>query len=261
MVQDSEPLNWSTTSVVADYTAFSREFFWNSYNWQAAIGLYHSGIIKTGGNILDIGCGPGWITFLLKERCPVATCSGVDLSAEMIERARDLAQERGYEDIHFAVSDVQHLPFKNNAFDLVMSSSSFRLWGNIEAGLREAYRVLRPGGLLFISDIGGDISQEQRQMILETVPRENYVFMAPALETALTRAQVEEILHRSGLQQWECRMGGMCGFQPNERIVVDWLGDGFPLRELQKLSSNMDWKQMEWVRELRRSWLYIYIQK
>ncbi|MGH2509251.1 MAG: class I SAM-dependent methyltransferase, partial [Ktedonobacteraceae bacterium] len=203
----------------------------------------------------------GWITFILKERCPAATCFGIDLSPEMIERARAQARQQGYQDMHFAVSDVLHLPFEANMFDLVMSSSSFRLWGDQLQGLQEAYRVLRPGGLLFISDIGGDIPQEQQKMVMDSTPPAGRTFVIPALETAFPSARFESILRQTGFPDWECRVGGMCGFQPTDREVMDWLGDGFPLRDLQKSLQGKEWAHEEWARELRRHWIYIYIRK
>jgi len=256
MIQEPSDLNWSASSIVEDYTEFSREFFWSSYQWQAAVGLQRSGLTKRGGKILDIGCGPGWMTFILKERSPSSACFGVDLSTEMVEQARVYAQQQQLQDVHFTVSDVLHLPFEDNLFDLVISSSSFRLWGDQLRGLQEAYRVLRPGGLLFISDIGGDMPKERQQMLIENTPPTGRTFVIPALETAFPSAKVEDILRQSNLPDWECRVGGLCGLSPTDREVMDWLVDGFPLRDLQK-----SFQGKAWARELRQYWICVYLRK
>jgi ubiquinone/menaquinone biosynthesis C-methylase UbiE len=102
--------------------------------------------------LVDIGTGTGALALAALERWPAARVTGIDASSEMIAWARAEAERRlppaqsGRFETAIAVAD--RLPFADHAFDLAMSSFVFQLVPNRSAALREAYRVLRPGGTL-----------------------------------------------------------------------------------------------------------------
>jgi hypothetical protein len=98
-------------------------------------------------------------------------------------------------------------------------------------------------------------------MIADSTPPAGRTFVIPALATAFPSSKFESILRQTGIPNWECRVGGMCGFNPTDREVMDWLVDGFPLRNLQKSFQGKEWAREEWARELRRYWIYVYIYK
>ncbi|UFJ42574.1 class I SAM-dependent methyltransferase [Brevibacillus humidisoli] len=256
MIQKPTPPDWSDAPVVENYTDFSREAFWGAYHWQAAVGLYRSGLHKTKGDVLDIGCGPGWLTFILKDMSPEAFCCGLDLSEEMVEAAQTIAQQKQYTDLRFVQGDAGQLPFPDNSFDLVTSCFSFRLWDDQIRGLQEAYRVVRPGGLVYIADISGDVPLEQREQILDAAPQSGRTFLKLAMEMGIPEAEVRELATKTGIPVWECRIGGMGGYLPTQREVLDWVGEGFPLRHLYSLVQGKDW-----ARELGKYWFHLYLEK
>jgi len=104
------------------------------------------GFIKT-ENVLEAGSGAGTITSLLADRIDQGTVISIDNSPAMIERSK----EKGFPPwVHLILSDADNLPFKNAVFTSVLSFNSFPHFENKQKTLMEFYRVLRPGGHLFI---------------------------------------------------------------------------------------------------------------
>lgn len=101
-------------------------------------------------HILDIGCGTGKLAHRMVTHHRDARVFGIDLSESMIRAGqhRIATQKR----IHLSVADSEHLPFADSTFDYVTCSNSFHHYPNQLAALREMYRVLRPGGKLFLTD-------------------------------------------------------------------------------------------------------------
>jgi ubiquinone/menaquinone biosynthesis C-methylase UbiE len=105
------------------------------------------------GKVLDAGTGPGTLARDIARSFPQLQVYGVDLSEEMIRLAREHAKhERVEERVHFDVSNIAHLPYPDHTFDFVVSTISMHHWYELEQPLRELYRVLRPGGHLWIYD-------------------------------------------------------------------------------------------------------------
>ncbi len=111
--------------------------------------------------VLDLCCGTGDMAFALlrqaRRRKATPAITGIDFSSEMLNRARaKSAARRGQasESIGWIEADALHLPFPDNHFQLVTSAFGFRNLANYDAGLREIYRVLAPGGEVAILDFG-----------------------------------------------------------------------------------------------------------
>jgi SAM-dependent methyltransferase len=104
------------------------------------------------GTILDLGTGTGTVALEAARRWPAAAVTGIDASRGMILAARERArQDLPASDaarISFDIADAGHLPYPDGTFDLVVSSFVLQLVQNRLAVLREAHRVLRPGGVL-----------------------------------------------------------------------------------------------------------------
>jgi ubiquinone/menaquinone biosynthesis C-methylase UbiE len=106
-----------------------------------------------GARILDVGTGPGLLPLRIAAACPQLTVHAVDLSPQMIDRARQTAAAAGQaEAVTFTVADVARLPFPDDTFDLVVSTISQHHWTDPGAGLRELNRVLRPEAQAWIYD-------------------------------------------------------------------------------------------------------------
>ena len=100
------------------------------------------------GRVLDVGCGPGHATAALARALPRAQVTGLDLSPRAIALAE--AAHAREPNAHFRVGDAMTLPFADGTFDVVMSTASIKHWPDAERGVREALRVLAPGGMLVL---------------------------------------------------------------------------------------------------------------
>jgi SAM-dependent methyltransferase len=95
-------------------------------------------------NILDVGCGAGWLARLLAEHVPEGRVVGIDISDEMIRRARRKHSE--LDNVMFAVGEAEEIPWDANFFDRVISVESAYYWPDPRRALREIFRVLIEGG-------------------------------------------------------------------------------------------------------------------
>ncbi|TDC05392.1 class I SAM-dependent methyltransferase [Nonomuraea longispora] len=112
--------------------------------------------LEGGERLLDLGCGRGAVLTLAAERLPEGHATGLDQHAREAPRASANAEREGVADrVSLVVGDLRDLPFENDAFDVVVSDQAIhaiaRRQGR-EQAVREALRVLRPGGLILIAD-------------------------------------------------------------------------------------------------------------
>ena len=106
------------------------------------------------GKVLDVGTGPGTLARGIARRQPRLQVYGIDLSEDMIGLAREHAKREHVEErVHFDTGNVAHLPYPDHSFDLVVSTISMHHWYELQQALRDLYRVLRPGGRLWIYDL------------------------------------------------------------------------------------------------------------
>jgi ubiquinone/menaquinone biosynthesis C-methylase UbiE len=116
---------------------------------EAAFFLPH---LRPGMRVLDVGCGPGSITVGLAEVVAPGEVVGIDVQQSQVERARDLAVERGVANVRFEVGDVYRLPFLDHSFDAVFAHTVLMHLQEPVRALAEARRVLRPGGITGVRD-------------------------------------------------------------------------------------------------------------
>ncbi|MGB0034817.1 MAG: class I SAM-dependent methyltransferase [Candidatus Acidiferrales bacterium] len=100
--------------------------------------------IEPDENILDAGCGAGWLSRILAERVPQGRVVGMDISDEMVHHARRASVE--LTNLVFVVGEVDEIPWEANFFSKVISVESSYYWPNPAKGLREIFRVLCEGG-------------------------------------------------------------------------------------------------------------------
>ena len=99
-------------------------------------------------NVLDVGCGSGWLARRLAKGAPEGRVVGMDVSDEMIRVARRTSID--FENILYATGEVGEIPWEANFFNHAISVESAYYWPEPAAGIREIFRVLRPGGTAWI---------------------------------------------------------------------------------------------------------------
>jgi SAM-dependent methyltransferase len=152
-----------------------------------------------GARVLDLGCGGGHVTFTAAPH--VAEVTACDLSPEMLKVVADAARARGLGNVTTREGVAERLPFADGSFDIVFSRYSAHHWQDFEAGLREAARVLKPGGIAGFVD-----TVSPGTPLLDTYLQTVELLRDPSHVRDYSRAEWEAALARAGLRPGPVRM-------------------------------------------------------
>lgn len=138
--------------------------------------------LQEGETVLDLGSGGGIDSFLASEKVgPTGEVIGVDMTPEMVTRARANAREGGYANVDFRLGEIESLPVADATVDVIISNCVLNLSPERDRVLAEALRVLKPGGRLVISDLVCDVPiptalREEAEAVTACLPveREDY---------------------------------------------------------------------------------------
>jgi SAM-dependent methyltransferase len=112
------------------------------------------GRLDRGERILDLGCGAGTDSLIAAQMVGAeGSVAGIDMTAQMLEKARAAVVEMGVENVEFVEGEIERLPFLDESFDVVISNGVIDLVPDKDAVFSEIHRVLRPGGRIQIADV------------------------------------------------------------------------------------------------------------
>lgn len=151
--------------------------------------------LKNGQTVLDLGSGAGFDAFLsAKAVGALGRVIGVDMTPEMISKARANAQRGNYHNVEFRLGEIERLPVANDIVDVIISNCVINLSPDKAAVFAEASRVLKPGGRVAISDI----------IALKPIPaglRQDLSAYAGCVSGAATVSEIRSLLLAAGFDQ------------------------------------------------------------
>jgi SAM-dependent methyltransferase len=153
--------------------------------------------LKEDETVLDLGSGPGLDCFLAADRVGKnGKVIGIDMTPEMLEKARRNADKGNYLNVEFRLGEIEHLPVADNSIDIVISNCVINLSPDKQSVFRETFRVLKPGGRIIVSDIV--LSKELPDFIKDSV--DAYV---GCISGAITKNEYLKIVSDAGFKEVE----------------------------------------------------------
>jgi len=150
--------------------------------------------LKNGETVLDLGSGSGLDCFLASRRVgEKGKVIGVDMTPEMIDAARENARKGDYRNVEFRLGEIENLPVADGSVDVVISNCVINLSPNKKRVFEEAFRVLKPGGRLIISDM----------VLLNELPpviKENADAYVSCVSGAVKKEEYVKLIKNAGFQ-------------------------------------------------------------
>ena len=155
--------------------------------------------LKPGETVLDLGSGGGIDVLLSARRVgPTGKAYGLDMTDEMLALAHENQRKSGLTNVEFLKGEIENIPLPDNSVDVIISNCVINLSGDKDRVLREAFRVLKPGGRFAISDVvvRGDVPPEVRQSMELWVgcvagALEDYQYIAKLAKAGFDKIDIE----------------------------------------------------------------------
>jgi len=151
--------------------------------------------LQPGQTVLDLGSGAGFDSFLAARAVgPSGTVIGVDMTHEMLAKARENAKKNGFSNVEFRLGEIEALPVANETVDVIISNCVINLSPEKSRVFAEAYRVLKPRGRLAVADI----------VATATLPEEirgDWAAYTGCMAGASQIGELEETLRQAGFEQ------------------------------------------------------------
>ncbi len=151
--------------------------------------------LKEGDTVLDLGSGAGFDCFLAAKKVgSKGKVIGVDMTPEMLEKARGNARKGDYKNVEFRLGEIENLPVADNSVDVIISNCVINLSPDKERVFSEAFRVLKPEGRLMVSDM----------VLLKALPdsiKESIAAYVGCISGAMMKDEYIEVLRRAGFQE------------------------------------------------------------
>jgi SAM-dependent methyltransferase len=168
--------------------------------------------LKKGETVLDLGSGGGFDCFLASKSVgETGKVIGVDMTPEMISLARNNAEKGAYMNTEFRLGEIEHLPVADGTIDVIISNCVINLSPEKEQVFKEAFRVLKPGGKLAISDV----------VLAAELPEEiknDVVLYAGCVGGATTVESIQSILNNTGFKNIKIEPK-----QKSKEFIKDWV--------------------------------------
>ncbi len=152
--------------------------------------------LKEGETVIDLGAGAGLDCFLAARKVgDEGKVIGVDMTPEMIDKARENAKKGGYRNVEFRLGEIENLPVADNTADVVISNCVINLAPNKQRVFEEAFRTLKPGGRLMVSDI----------VLLKELPEaiKKRAHAASCVKGAIKKDEYLNAIERAGFREVE----------------------------------------------------------
>ncbi len=167
--------------------------------------------LQPGQTVLDLGAGAGFDAFLAARAVgPCGRVIGVDMTPEMVAKARANARKSAYANVEFRLGEIEALPVADAAVDVIISNCVINLCPDKRPVYREAFRVLRPGGRLAVSDV---VAREE----LSAEVKRDLALHSGCLAGATLHTELVEILTQAGFEQIAIRAKGN-----SDEVITSW---------------------------------------
>jgi len=167
--------------------------------------------LKLGETVIDLGCGGGLDAFLAAQQVgETGKVIGIDMTPEMIDKARVNARKGRYNHVEFRLGEIENLPVADCSADVIISNCVINLSSDKQRVFKEAFRVLRPGGRMAISDI----------VALSELPegtKHDLAAISGCVAGAATVIDLEEMIHQAGFQDVKITVN-----EKSRALIKDW---------------------------------------